>query len=435
MPEGSHVACTPEQCVGYVLRCFPELSQTFVASEIAGLRKSGLRVQVFSLLNPNKQIIGEQSRAIMTQDAHYAPFLSALLVRELLSEMRNSPVLFRSALQALLAQRQGGSRLFARAAILFPKAIHFGRLARQLGVTHLHAHWAGISTAMAEIMSITRGVPFSFSVYTMPEIEGTPILPRQVERAVAVRVCSVANLRCLSTRTPRFESKIHVVRAVDTVGVPSLASMNIPLNAVSYFAAIGRLVPMKGFDDLIRACGILRREGMRFKAMLVGDGEERDRLTSLVQTEGLGDEIEFLGAQPHERAMEILRGASFLVAPSVRAAAPHGGFREDGLPTVILEAMAFGKPAISTDVGGITEVVLHEQTGILVPTHDPVRLAAAIRSLIEHPDRVRQMGVAARELIRREYSEERTIGALRDLFGGANSSRSSDDMAIQSLTA
>lgn len=427
---------TPEQCVGYVLRCFPELSQTFVASEIAALRKTGLRVPVFSLLNPRGQLVSEQSRAITTHDVHYAPFLSALLVRELLSESRHSSVLFRCALQALLAQRQGGSWLFARGVILFPKTIYFGRLARRLGVNHLHANWAGISTAMAEIMSVICGVPFSFSVHTIPEIEETLILPRQVERAAAVRVNSVANLRCLSTRMPRFENKVHLARTFGTVSVRSSLSMNESRNGMPYFVAIGRLHPMKGFDDLMRACGILRREGVRFKAILVGDGEERGRLKSLAQAKGLvSDGVEFLGAQPHERAMEVLQGASFLVAPSVRVTMSHGEVWEDGLPTVILEAMSFGKPVVSTNVGGIPEVVLHEQTGMLVPTRDPAMLASAIRSLIEHPDRTRQMGAAARELIRLEYSEEHTMGALRGLFGGASPSRSGEEKAVQSLTA
>jgi len=418
--------------VGYVLRRFPELSQTFVDSEIAGLRKAGLRVPVFSFLNPRGQIVSEQSRAILTQDVYYAPFLSALLVQEMLSEMQNSRVLFRSALQTLLAQRQGGSRLFMRAMILFPKAIYFGRLARRFGVIHLHAHWAGLSTAMAEIMSRICGASFSFSVHTIPEIDRTLILPRQMEKAAWIRVNSVANLRYLSKCIPGFESKIHMVRTINTIGIRPRASMNVPRSAAPYFAAIGRLVPMKGFDDLIRACGVLRREGVRFKAVLVGDGEERDRLTSLAQAEGLAsNEVEFLGAQPHERAMEVLQGASFLVAPSVRASVPRRGFEEDGLPTVILEAMSFGKPVISTDIGGIPEVVLHEKTGILVPKHNPVRLAAAIRSLIDQPDRVKQMGIAARELIWREFSEERTIGALRDLFGETNPLHSNEDMVTR----
>jgi glycosyltransferase involved in cell wall biosynthesis len=423
MSKDLKTAWPSKQCVGYVLRCFPEVSQTFVDSEIAGLRKWGLRVPVFSLLNPHGRIVSEQAQAIMAHDTYYAPFLSASLVRETFSEMRNSPALFRRALQTLLAQRQGGSWLLARAAILFPKAIHFGRLARQLGVMHLHTHWAGLSTAMAEIMSVICGAPFSFTVHTMTEIEQTLILPRQVEKAAAVRVCSVANLRYLSKRIPGFESKIRMVRPVVPLDVGSLTPVSVSRNAAPCFTAIGRLVPMKGFDDLIRACGILRREGVRFKAVLVGDGEERDRLMTLAQAEGLGEEIEFLGAQPHERAMEVLQGASFLVMPSVRARGPRGEFQEDGLPTVILEAMAFGKPTISTDLGGIPEVVLNEQTGLLVPQRDPMRLAAAIRFLIEQPDRARQMGAMARELICREYSEEHTIGALRDLFRGVNSHR------------
>lgn len=407
--------------VAYLLRRFPVLSNTFVTAEILALRRKGIRVHVFSLLPPDDEVMSQSSREVASQDTDYAPFLSPGILSALAAETRRSPVTLGRALRTILAERAAGSGALTRALMLFPKAVHFGRIARQLGVTHVHSHWAGLPTAMAGAVAAVCGAPYSFTVHTKTEIEQTPQLKWQVQNSSGIRVNSKANKARLMELAPDAAGKIHFARSISTVplnqaSLPSKVFQQKPLR----FVAVGRLVPMKGFDDLVRACSLLHKQGIAFHATIIGDGPQRMELESIAEAEGLSDEeMMFIGAQPHEKTIEIMRHTSFLVAPSVNAVENNGHRAEDGLPLVIVEAMACGLAVISTAVGGISEVVLSEQTGLIVPQRDPPALAAAIRRFVDEPAQVRTLGSAAQRLINAEFDTCRAVSALCRLFGTA----------------
>src|SRR5205823_4150700 len=131
--------------------------------------------------------------------------------------------------------------------------------------------------------------------------------------------------------------------------------------------AVGRLVEKKGFTTLVDACAILLRRGAEFECNIIGEGELESALAKQIESLGLSNRVKLLGPQPQREVIRHIRNAAALAAPCVLGSDGN----RDGLPTVLLEAMALGTACVSTDVTGIPEVLHHEKTGLLVPQNDP----------------------------------------------------------------
>ena len=177
-------------------------------------------------------------------------------------------------------------------------------------------------------------------------------------------------------------------------------------------AAVGRLVEKKGFMDLVEACAILRDRGLAFCCEIVGTGPLEPALQAQVQRLGLQGRVQLLGPRPRSEVIEHMRGAAVLAAPCVVAA---DGDR-DGLPTVLLEAMALGTPCVSTEVTGIPELLLPSEAGLAVPEHDPPALAAALERLLADADLRVRLARHARRRVEAEFDIRRTAACVRGIF-------------------
>jgi glycosyltransferase involved in cell wall biosynthesis len=143
--------------------------------------------------------------------------------------------------------------------------------------------------------------------------------------------------------------------------------------------SVGRLVEKKGFCHLIRACALLRERGNDFALSIYGTGPQRDELARLIETLGVGDIVKLQGSRTQKELMALYREADlFVLSPYIL----ESGDR-DGIPNVLMEAMAVGLPAVATDVSGIPELIEHERSGLLVPPRDEVALAAALERLLD----------------------------------------------------
>jgi glycosyltransferase involved in cell wall biosynthesis len=180
--------------------------------------------------------------------------------------------------------------------------------------------------------------------------------------------------------------------------------------------AVGRLIEKKGFTDLIRACSLLRAEGSVFRCRIVGKGELAAKLRALIAELGLDHQVELTGPIPREELLAVYERASVVVAPCVIGTDGN----RDGLPTVLIEAMALGVPVVATDVTGIPELVRNERTGLLVPQHDPEALAAAIRRVLTEPSRSEAFVRAGRARVESEFDLRANVAHLRALLEEAS---------------
>lgn len=217
------------------------------------------------------------------------------------------------------------------------------------------------------------------------------------------------------------ESLLHKVRRVfasvpadapiipngATMPAPATKRVNLPEMPPRYIVSIGQLIDRKGHDVLIRALGLLLRNGgLSVDAVIVGDGPMRTTLDELARREGVSAHVSFTGDQPNEVVYSILERSQFCVLAS----------RAEGFPLVIVEAMAAGRPVIASNIDGIPTIVRDGDTGLLVPADNPAALADAISDLWSDDDRRQRMATQARDLASRQFTWRGIAGRYLELF-------------------
>ena len=191
-----------------------------------------------------------------------------------------------------------------------------------------------------------------------------------------------------------------------------------PIQRDRVVVAVGRLVEKKGFRDLIDAVAYLAAQGRPVRLDLVGAGEQDEALRDQVAALDLHQHVRLLGPLPQHRVREVVQSAGALAAPCVVG---QDGNR-DGLPTILLEAMALGTPCVATPVTGIPEILQHEQTGLLVSEADPIGLAEQLDRLLDDESLQLRLAERARALIETEFDDVRTSRQLREILVGADMS-------------
>jgi glycosyltransferase involved in cell wall biosynthesis len=295
------------------------------------------------------------------------------------------------------------------------RALALATLLKRLRITHVHAHGSTYPATRAMIASALLDVSFSFSTFVDFDYDSDfKLLDEKVERAefvVATTRFCVDRLVALTAET--YRSKIHTVYlSIDPdYGREGLAPAPVPT-----ILSVCRFVKKKGLDYLLRACAVLRERGLSIHCLLVGDGPEKDRLVALAEALDLAGLVEFTGPVSNATVRELMTRADLLVAPSVYA----GDGERDGIPTVLLEAMTYAIPVISTPVSGIPELVVHEQNGLLVPERDEVALADAMERLLRDPTLRASLGRRGRERVLADFNirdSSRRLWSLIDRAG------------------
>jgi len=373
--------------IGYLLDEFPALSQTFVLRELEELERQGVEITIFAIRQPAGKI--HDSAQKFLDRAHYAPPLfSWETARAILRARFGRPWRFQVMVTRLawagfmhprIFWQVRHARIFWQARHLVPHACWMAREMEKLRITHLHAHFASLPTTLALMVSYLLRIPFSFSAHARDIYYRPLLLKEKIRRARFVVTCTRANLKHLQQIAgPALSRKIHLIYhgLPLTEFAPTRAK---PEPGLPTILAVGRLVEKKGFSVLIQACRILQDRGIAFDCLLIGEGLERPRLERLIADLNLRYRVQILGAMTQTELLPYFRQADVLVCPSV---IDRDGDR-DGLPNVLLEALAMKVPVVATSVGGIPELIEHEETGLLCPPGDPQALANALERVIQ----------------------------------------------------
>jgi glycosyltransferase involved in cell wall biosynthesis len=356
--------------VGYVLKHFPRLSQTFVLRELLEHQAQGAPIQIYSCRrsresdhHPAYQQLHAPHRALSGEG-------SAALTRELVAH------------------------------------------AASARIGHLHAHFAGLSAEVAASAAAELGISFSVTAHARD------IFLNQLDR-------DLLRARLSQARFVVTISRFHVDYLVHEIGLPPdrvrLIYNGVPLQELKWVSApreaglivtVGRLIEKKGFADLIDAIAWLQPELPQLRLVIVGDGPEHASLQQRVVQHGLQANVTLTGALPPSETLSWIGRASVLAAPCCEG---KDGDR-DGLPTVLLEAMALGTPCVATPVTGIPEAIEHERTGLLVPARDPSALAGAIARLQHDPQLAARLAEQARGLVEQRFDLSRNAAQLRQAF-------------------
>ncbi|MDE2494602.1 MAG: glycosyltransferase [Alphaproteobacteria bacterium] len=405
--------------IAYVMKRYPRLTETFILNEITVMERLDVRLELFSLLQPEPPPHHPTVKEVKAQ-LHCLPATYFAKLKKLAQThgccVATSPMGYLRALgRAFSLSIASGDPINVWKKFLWAGFVADG--CRRRNVALIHAHFANTPAAVAWFASAMSGIPYSFTTHAKDLYLTAPRTMRmRARKAKFIATCTRYNADYLKTILAEGDhGKIHVVyHGVDACRfvMRSDATSRPAYGRPPLVLSVGRLVPKKGLNDLIAACQALHRDGIHFRCVIVGEGPLRGALEADIARRGLAGIVTLVGAMTHADLVAFYGEADvFVLSPRIVA----DGDR-DGIPNVIVEAMAAGVPVISTSVSGIPEVVRNNITGLLVPSETPAALAAALRRLLGDPQYGAKLASNARARVARDFDCRETTKVLRDLM-------------------
>ena len=393
--------------IGYVTSRFPKLTETFVLFEILGLERSGAEVAFYPLMRERAAVVHPEAHAVVDR-AHFLPFLSWPIFLSQLHFLRRRPRAYLGALGALVKGTFGSLNFFVGGIGIFPKVAHAARTMEAEGVEHVHCHFSNHPAAAGFVIHRLTGIPYSFTAQGSDLHVDRHMLREKVAEAAFVVTISAYN-RDLILREcgPQWLEKVVVIHSGIETGFFEPSNNGRPRGRFNILC-VGTLHEVKGQAYLIDACRSLSESGVDFACRFVGEGKDRPMLERRITAAGLEGRIRLLGQRARGEVLELLRSADVLVTPSV----PTKQGKREGIPVVLMEALATGIPVVASDISGIPELVEDGRTGLLVPPRDSAALGHALLRL--HGDEAlrRQLGRAGRLKVEREFDAYANAGRL-----------------------
>jgi glycosyltransferase involved in cell wall biosynthesis len=429
--------------VAYVLKGYPRMSEMFIASEVYRLEQLGVPLRLY-VIKPADETQRHGIVARIKSRPDYLPATTSLtktpLRRWLAAHLKD----FLPSLRTVARRRPAGLLRAANAAFTqavrarrsfwsWPRKVYLKEFLQAAAVAdrvmgagnvrHLHAHFCHGATTVTWLASMMTGLPFSFTAHAKDiyceSLNPSGLLRRKMRAARFVVTCTDANREHLLSIEPR--AHVHCVYhglnaefaelLCESNGAarPSMPNERKRLRALG----VGRLVEKKGFDVMVEACGILRRRDVPFEAVIVGEhGEHEAEIRRRIDALGLRDSVRLAGPMEQSRLYEEYKSAGVFCLP---CRVLENGDR-DGIPNVLMEAMACGLPVVTTPVSGIPEIIKDGVNGRLVPPDDPAALADALLGLDADPRLAESLSIEARATVRERFDGERFAAELAALF-------------------
>jgi len=394
--------------VAYLVNQYPKVSHSFIRREIQALERQGveiLRVAVRGwddeLADPEDFREREHTQYILRDGAWR--LLPAVLRMALAS-----PARFLAAARAALGMARCSYRQWSYYFVYLAEACRLVPWLRAFGAQHLHAHFGTNPAEVAMLASLLCGVPYSFTVHGIAELDRPEFiaLAEKIRRsAFVVAISSFGRSQLYRWTDPADWSKVHVVHCGLERAFHEVPPIPIPDHP--RLVCVARLSGEKGQLLLVRAATLLAREGVPFELVLAGDGELRPEIEAEIARSGLNGRVRITGWISSARVRDEIQDARALVLPSFA----------EGLPIVVMEAMALRRPVLTTFVAGIPELVLHGQHGWLIPAGDVSALASAMKICLAAPSaELERMGNQARERVLERHDADREAARLAELF-------------------
>ena len=383
--------------VAILTKTWPKLSETFVLGEILGLERRGYDLRIYALAAPQDEESLRVARGVQAPAAYPPPRGLPGWARTLRTHggcLLTSPIRYvRSAVHALRRIETGRMQDFLRAGWLAAEL-------RRADAAHLHVHFASEPAGVAELASRMSGIPWSISAHAKDIwVSDAASLGRKLNGAAFTVTCTEHNRTHLAAIAPAAKV-LRMYHGVDTHRLQPPARAH-GAGHEPLILSVGRLRAKKGFHTLIEACALLRTAGIRFRTQIVGYGPERAALSAAIARYRLDEMIELTGRLDHDEVVRRYGDAELFVLPCTIVA---DGDR-DGIPNVLLEAMATGLPVVSTKVSGIPELVADGENGLLVRPDDATALAAAMRRLLDDDALRARLGAAARATVTAHFTD------------------------------
>ncbi len=394
----------------YVLLWFPLSSETFIFREVVTLRRLGMPIDVYTLYAPKLTNCSPEMLEASSGVQHLGVRALPAMASALRYWMRRDADSTNELIRDVLSRRWSCIEVAGESWWAFFAGFRLARLLERDGIDHIHAPWANGPATAAWVASRLTGIPFSLAGRAGDIYPPDGALSDKIRDSLFTRTNNQANVGYLQSQSPVSANKVHLVYNSLTLrqNGQSAVSMQPPYKLL----AVGRFARTKGFDVLLEAARILKKQDFPFKLTLVGSGLQGPRLRWMRRRFGLTGMVDMPGFVSHDHLAEMLDSHDMMVVPSV----VHASGDRDGIPNVIMEALSHRLPVVATDVCGIPEVIRHGETGLIVAQQDPAGLAQAIRAMTADRDRARAMADVGRTLVTGMFDPDTNGRALFNLF-------------------
>ena len=402
--------------VGYVMSRFPKLTETFVLFEMLAVERAGATVSLYPLLREREATMHPEAEPLVAR-ARYLPFMSLPILATQLWYLRHRPRTYLGTIGTILRGTIRSPNFFVGAIGIFPKASHAARLMAGEGIGHVHCHFANHPALAGFIIHRLANIPYSFTAHGSDlHVDRTFLWPKVREAAFVIAI-SDDNRREILTECPpgAADAKVHVLHCgVDTARFRPKDG-DRESGAALRLLSVGTLHEVKGHRILIDALHLLAQRGLGFRCDIVGEGAHREALHTQINELGLAGSVKLVGRRTQQEIADLLHETDIFAAPSI----PTSSGKREGIPVVLMEAMASGVPVVASRLSGIPELVTDGSTGILVPPGDPSALADAIARLAADRPLRDQLGAAGRASVQGSFDQDRNAVALLDLIAAS----------------
>jgi glycosyltransferase involved in cell wall biosynthesis len=404
--------------IAYLLTLFPKISESFVLNEVVWLRRRGVQIVPISFSGSNQledkaHKVADELRGsvVYARDAYPKGHLAALAYWAVRKPVKLAKLFWQNWRHPNPYNESKLGR--------FSMTVYAARVIDREGATHLHAHWS-YPGDIALFLHSFLGLSYSFTAHAhdiFEDIDRYKALGFDWEERLAgadfVVACTEYNRQFLQGLCPEREwPKLHrAYHGLDSTRfVPAPERFNRPPEHTPTLLSVGRFVPYKGFDVIVRACERLQKEGRTFRCWLLGsDGSQTEPIARQIKEAGLDGTVEMLGPKTQEELVELFKEVDIYV----NASNPDG---EYGVANVIVEGLAMGLPTIATFRPQVTEYIEHGVNGILLPYGDDAALAAAIAGLFDDPELGKRLAEKGRQTAVEHFDINATADLLQDLF-------------------
>ena len=406
--------------LAYILKGYPRISETFISNEILLLEQLGFTMRIFSMRRPRETFSHPSVKQINATVSYLPTELSEDFLRLILPNIFlaiKAPGPYRRAL-ALAKERYDRNASLATLKHLLQAGYMTNTfLRREANIVHLHGHFAHSPTSVTMFAALLTGLPFSFTAHAKDIYTSSPAQLRQkIAKATFVATCTQHNATYLNDIASDCPTPIHCVYHGIDLNLFQNSACRITPGHPYRLLTIARLTEKKGLPTVYRALAILKRQGVPFHHVLIGDGDDRDLIRQLITDLDLDGECQWLGTRTHDEVLKQFRNSDLFVLGCEIA----GNGDRDGIPNVLVESLAMGVPALSTRVSAIPEILRHGQTGYTVAPSDPAAMAEAILLLLQDQQLRRTLITSGKAWVAAHFDNSQLLSELASIFIKAN---------------
>jgi glycosyltransferase involved in cell wall biosynthesis len=402
--------------LGYILKGYPRISETFISNEILLLEQQGFRMRLFPMRHPREDFCHDSVKQIQAR-VDYLPtellldFPRLLLPNIFLSIKR--PSLFKQGLGLAYKRYKRTANLATFKHLLQAGFLTNSHLLHDRSLTHLHGHFAHSPTSVTMFAALLSGRSFSFTAHAKDIYTSNPEqLREKIRLARFVITCTDYNRRYLEDIADGLDTPIHCIYHGIDLKLFSPDTDHTTCTPPYTILTVARMTEKKGLPTLYRALRILKDKKIPFSHTLIGDGDDKDKILQLISDLKLEADCQCLGTRTHREVLRQFEESDLFVLGCEIAA---NGDR-DGIPNVLVESLAMGVPGLSTTVSAIPEILIHKESGITVAPSNPEIMAQQIETILTNRALRKKIIQGGLKHTSEHFNNRSLVATLGDIF-------------------